>query len=78
MDPINECDYINASWITKADPPKVISDHLKHSPSRISFFASQGPLPHTVSHHLQMIEEQRPCVVVMVTKLEERVNNGEY
>ena len=76
MDPIGDCNYINASWITKAEPNRNTVDVPRHSASRVSFFASQGPLSYTVAHHLQMIQEQRPCAVMMLTKLEEAARNG--
>jgi protein tyrosine phosphatase len=76
QDTIGDCNYINASWITTAKSAGSIGDVPKHSVSRVSFFASQGPLPHTVAHHLQMIQEQRPCAVIMLTKLEEAARNG--
>ena len=76
IETIDECDYVNASSITTAKEPSPDHDVPKHSNSRISFLASQGPLPHTVPHHLQMIVEQKPCVVVMLTKLEETAPNG--
>ena len=78
MNPIEDCDYINASWITSAEPSNTNLESDNHSNSSVSFFASQGPLPHTVTHHLQMIEEQRACVVVMLTKLDELVKSGNY
>ena len=76
MEPIDECDYVNASLITTAKHSSPDPDVPNHSNSRISFLASQGPLPNTVPHHLQMIVEQKPCVVVMLTKLEETAPNG--
>ena len=76
MEPIGDCDYINASWITKSKPQGSNADVPKHSASRVSFFASQGPLPHTIAHHLQMIQEQKACAVLMVTNLEEASRNG--
>ena len=38
--------------------------------------ATQGPLPNTCVHHLQMILEQKIDVVVMLSKLEEPAHEG--
>ena len=40
--------------------------------SNINFIASQGPLPNTCLHHLQMIFEQKVDFVIMLTRCEER------
>ena len=59
---------------------KLSSQHKTHSPqtnldsarfSNINFIASQGPLPNTCVHHLQMIFEQEIDLVIMLTKCEE-------
>ena len=80
--PIRDCKYINAS---KISPPYVRSrlgtlsrSSLARSkiPSTTSFIISQGPLPNTCVHHLQMILEQKIDVVVMLTKLEEPAHEG--
>ena len=80
--PIRDCRYINAS---KISPPYVRSrlgtlsrSSLARSkiPSTTSFIISQGPLPNTCVHHLQMILEQKIDVVVMLTKLEEPAHEG--
>ncbi len=64
VNPIDGCKYINASWIT--------SDGSK--PSKI--LTTQGPLPHTLPHFLQMMVEQRVDCIVMLTKLAERKQDG--
>ena len=77
-EPIDDCNYINATWITTATQ-QVFSAHESippHSTSKISFFSSQGPLPRTIPHHLQMIHEQRPIAVIMLTKFEEGPADG--
>ena len=56
-------DYINASWVATGGIHK--------------FIASQGPLPASVSHFLQMIHENKVTVVVALTKLIEKDTNGE-
>ena len=77
-EPIEECSYINATWITTATQQSFDGKENipLHSVSKISFFSSQGPLPRTVPHHLQMIHEQRPTAVIMLTKLEEGPKDG--
>ena len=71
--PIRECDYINASRISQPNyRNESRSTSAKNTGSRdVSFIVSQGPLPNTCVHHLQMIFEQNVDVVVMLTKLEE-------
>ena len=45
---------------------------FKTNPSRnVSFIVSQGPLPNTCVHHLQMIVEQEVEIVVMLTSVDE-------
>ena len=48
-------DYINASWITSSN-------------STYKFIAAQSPLPRTVAHFLQMIQEQNVSMVVSLTE----------
>ena len=43
--------------------------------SNINFIASQGPLPNTCKHHLQMIFELEIDFVIMLTKCEEYDKN---
>ena len=66
-------DYINASWITTSKRRESIEECPINdsSCSKISFIASQGPLPSSCAHHLQMIHEQKIDVVVMLSNLEE-------
>ena len=54
--------YINASWINNG--------------GALKFIASQGPLPATVPHFLQMIAENKVKIVVALTRLEEEDSNG--
>ena len=44
--------------------------------SNINFIASQGPLPNTCVHHLQMIYELEIDFVIMLTKCEEGEKKG--
>ena len=82
-EPLDGVDYINASWITNA-MPRDCNGHILRlnsasesaSCSNISFMACQGPLPHTCSHHLQLIHEQKIDIVVMLTRLVEGVGKG--
>ena len=75
----SDCDYINASWITKTKDAKEANGRSSASNrntvnstcSNISFMACQGPTPFTIHHHLQMIHEQKADVVVMLTRLVE-------
>ena len=71
--PIRECNYINASRIyLHNNLNKTRTSSAKTTESNdVSFIVSQGPLPNTCVHHLQMIFEQNVDVVVMLTKLEE-------
>ena len=76
--PIRQCDYINASRISFPNNwNKSRSSSAKTTDSRdVSFIVSQGPLPNTCVHHLQMIFEQNIDAVVMLTKLEEPSEMG--
>ena len=46
--------------------------------SNINFVASQGPLPNTCVHHLQMIYDNKVDLVIMLTKLTERSKRGRF
>lgn len=62
-------DYINASWIKN----RMVTSTMP------KFIATQGPLPHTCPQFLQMVLEQQVQVIVMLTPLEESINNdGNY
>lgn len=54
-------DYVNASWIN-VGKNKVIS--------------AQSPLPLTVEHFLQMVQENGVSVIVTLTREEEQGDNG--
>ena len=54
-------DYVNASWI-KAGKSRVI--------------CAQSPLPNTVEHFLQMIQENGVSVIVTLAREEEQDANG--
>ena len=40
--------------------------------------AAQGPMPHTTPHFLQMLIEQKIQVLIMLTKTQEVLKDGEY
>ena len=48
-------DYVNASWVTNRN-------------EKFSFIAAQSPLPLTVPHYLQMLEENKVSVIVTLTR----------
>ena len=47
-------DYVNASWVIRDE--------------KFSFIAAQSPLPLTVAHYLQMLEENKVSVIVTLTR----------
>ena len=55
-------DYVNASWIFNSPDMKII--------------AAQSPLPRTVPHFLQMIQENNVSLVVTLTKENEEQDGG--
>ena len=55
-------DYVNASWIFNSPDMKII--------------AAQSPLPRTVPHFLQMIQENNVSLVVTLTKDNEEQGEG--
>ena len=81
--PINGVDYINASYITgdlaknPANPDQPDDDEVKDDPtnparwSNINFIATQGPLPETVGHQLELICENKVDIIVMLTRCTE-------
>ena len=83
---IGGIDYINASHITgeKSSNPDnlgsidIMDDDVKDdkdNPARfsnINFTACQGPLPNTLTHHLQMLHENKVDIVVMLTRCKEK------
>ena len=75
--PIRDCKYVNASRLNLNKGS--LATFIKKSASRnVSFIVSQGPLPNTCIHHLQMIVEQGVDAVVMLTKLDEPRQRGNY
>ena len=85
--PIAGSDYINASHITGAKSctskfgltigarsSETVANAARFS--NINFIASQGPLPDTCVHHLQMISENKIDIIIMLTKLKETSNKG--
>ena len=70
LNPINGCDYVNASWIT-------FGKHNKDVPcSNISFMACQGPTQQTAPHHWQTIFENNVDIIIMLTKFREKKDKG--
>ena len=74
---VDGCDYVNASWITEGSHNKR-QTYKDVSCSGISFMSSQGPTEYTTPHHLQMIYENNVDIIVMLTKLEEMKENGNF
>ena len=80
--PIRDCKYINASRISspclRQRTGTLSRTSLAKSkiPFNASFIISQGPLPNTCVHHLQMILEQDIDIVIMLTKLDEPIHEG--
>ena len=75
--PIRDCKYVNASRLN-LNKGSLASFIKKNAPRNVSFIVSQGPLPNTCIHHLQMIVEQGVDAVVMLTKLDEPRQRGNY
>ena len=88
--PSNDVDYINASFITgkgSGTTGTPVQDNLDtnvgedpDNPARwsnINFMACQGPLPDTITHHLEMISENKIDIVVMLTRVQEK-NKSKY
>ena len=69
--PIENSDYINASWITNENHTNFLGDKTS-----TVFIASQGPLIHTCPHHLQMIYRNQIDMIVTLTKSDEIDNSG--
>ena len=72
--PIDGCDYVNASWVSERN--MVLDDALYRKSPKLSFIAAQGPMLHTTEHFLQMLEDHKVDLVVMLTKLVETPNNN--
>ena len=88
--PSNDVDYINASFITgkgSGTTGTPVQDNLDtnvgedpDNPARwsnINFMACQGPLPDTITPHLEMISENKIDIVVMLTRVQEK-NKSKY
>ena len=52
--------------------PNVKSESNPARFSNINFIACQGPLPNTLTHHLQMLHENKVDIVVMLTRCKEK------
>ena len=63
VQPIDDHDYINASWITNENT----TDFLGNKTTTY-FIASQGPLLETCPHHLSMIYKYNIDLIVTLTK----------
>ena len=82
--PISGVNYINASHITGGKSGHITSRALiEEQPQtnvarfeNLNIIASQGPLPNSCAHHLQMIFENKLEIVLMLTKLKEGNNTG--
>ena len=70
QNPVDGCDYINASWITDGTYSKNIPC------SDIAFMSCQGPTQWTTPIHWQMIYENDIDIIVMLTRFKEKKNNG--
>lgn len=61
--PINGCDYVNCSWITKNKDDDDGYDQLIYTTYvpyyNIRFAVGQDPLPNTLQHHYRMIQENK-------------------
>ena len=68
-DPINDSDYVNASWIKMENPSEYQGNKIT-----TCFIASQGPLLNTCPQHLQMIYRNQIDLVVSLTKTDDMVN----
>lgn len=65
--PINGCDYINCTWITRVREDSIYDNPQLFpylSCSNISFVVAQDPMKHTVGHHYQMISEQHVDFII--------------
>lgn len=81
--PVNDCDYINASWVRGFEDRKWVTDALTMiKPELIlrlkRFIACQGPLDHTIPHFWQMVLENKVGLIVMLTKLKEKSGGSEW
>ena len=54
-------DYVNASWVNLGN---------------LRVISAQSPLPHTVEHFLQMIQENHVSVIVTLTREDEQEAEG--
>ena len=76
-EPVNECDYINGSYIHQ--PNSIIADFNAEELKlldlslyqNIQFLATQGPLPDTLEHHWQAIFDNNVDIILMLTKFVE-------
>ena len=70
-DPIDESDYINASWITNEDCTDRDGNVVN-----TCFLASQAPTLQTCPHHVQMIYRNEIDIIVTLTKTDKLDNSG--
>jgi len=57
---VNNCDYVNASFVGEV--------------GNVKFIAAQGPMNHTIHHFLQMMLDYNISLVIMLTPLVEVSN----
>ena len=69
--PIDNMDYLNASWISDNT-----TDVHENDGNIVTFIASQGPNSTTCAHHLQLIYENHIDIIVMLTKCREQGGKG--
>ena len=69
--PIEESDYINASWITNENRTDIFGNQ-----TCTFFIASQGPMLHTCPQHLQMIYRNQVDIILTLTKSDDNETTG--
>ena len=72
---INNTDYINATWVSKASIERYDSLELvSYAPySKINFIVAQAPKINTLAHHFQMLHENLTDVIVAINTREENL-----
>ena len=66
--PIDHCDYVNATWISRIVEDEPTYDQLIYSSyvpyDNINFIIGQDPLPATLQHHYSLIHENKVDIVI--------------
>ena len=69
--PIQNCDYVNANWMTPPSDASCAYDQLIYTSylpfNCIRFAVGQEPLPRTLDHHFRMVHECKFDIVVSFT-----------